>query len=211
MTNVAVLASGRGSNFIALVDAVERGDLPVRIAVVVSDVETAPVLQAAQERGIAGEFVDPAAAVGTDGRYSRHVYGGLLLAALERHGVEYVALAGFMRLLGGLLLQRFEQRIVNIHPSLLPAFPGLDAQGQALEAGVKVSGCTVHLVDEGMDTGPILAQRAVPVLDDDTVHSLAERILLEEHDVYWRTLKVLVTGAVRLEGRRVRIEGGRRP
>lgn len=211
LPSIAVFASGRGSNFVALADAVERGDLPVRIAVVVSDVETAPVLQVARERAIASAFIDPAAAIGPGGRYSRKVYGDLLFAALERHGVEYIALAGFMRLLGGALLHRFEHRIVNIHPSLLPAFPGLDAQRQALEAGVKVSGCTVHLVDAGMDTGPILAQRAVPVLDDDTVQSLSDRILVEEHDVYWRTLKLVVTGAVRLEGRRATFEGGRRP
>lgn len=205
---LAVLASGRGSNFVALADAAERGDLPVRIAVVVSDVVTAPVLEAARKRGIATEFVDPAVARGGDGRYCRQKYGHMLLTLLESYDVQFVALAGFMRLLGGPLLKRYEGRIVNIHPSLLPAFPGLNAQRQALEAGVKVSGCTVHLVDAGMDTGPILAQRAVPVLDDDTTETLADRILVQEHALYWRTLKLLVTGRVRLQGRRATIIGG---
>lgn len=208
---LAVLASGRGSNFVALADAVERGDLSADIAVVIADVADAPVLTMAAQRGIPTQFVDPAYAIGPAGRYSRGAYGQLLLEALERHGVQFVALAGFMRLLGGLLLERFERRIVNIHPSLLPAFPGLDAQKQALDAGVKVSGCTVHIVDGGMDTGPILAQRAVPVLDDDTVQSLASRILVEEHDVYWRTVKRLVAGEVELVGRRASFTGGGRP
>lgn len=203
---LAVLASGRGSNFLALADAVARGDLHVRIGVVLSDVADAPVLESARERGIAAEFVDPAAARGADGRYSRTAYSGLLLAALRRHGAEYVALAGFMRLIGGDLLMAYKHRVVNIHPSLLPAFPGLDAQRQAFEYGVKVTGCTVHLVDGGMDTGPVLAQRAVPVEPDDTVQTLTARILAAEHDVYWRTLQRLVSGELRLDGRRAELK-----
>lgn len=203
---IAVLASGRGSHFVALWEAAERGDLPARVAVVVSDVADAPVLARARERGVPTTFVDPALALGPEGRYSRVVYGDRLADALAPFAVGWVVLAGFMRMLGGSVLERFAGRIVNIHPSLLPAFPGLDAPRQAWEAGVKVSGCTVHLVDAGMDTGPILAQRAVPVHDDDTVQRLAARILAAEHDIYWPTLKQLLQGRVRLEGRRAIIE-----
>lgn len=205
---LAVLASGRGSNFVALADAVERGDLHVRMAVVVSDVAEAPVLAAARQRGIAIEFVDPALARGANGRYSRAAYSDILLAALRRHGAEYVALAGFMRLLGGELLAAYKHRIVNIHPSLLPAFPGLEAQRQALDYGVKVTGCTVHLVDEGMDTGPVLAQRAVAVEPGDTVDKLSARILAAEHDLYWRTVQRLVSGQLRVVGRRAEFGDG---
>lgn len=205
---VGVLASGRGSNFVALADAAERGDLQAQIAVVLSDVADAPVLAAAQARGIAAEFVDPALARGVDGRYSRAAYSDLLLTALQRHGVEYVALAGFMRLIGGRLLTAYKHRIVNIHPSLLPAFPGLAAQRQALDYGVKVTGCTVHLVDAGMDTGPVLAQRAVPVEPGDTLETLTARILAAEHDLYWRTLQQLINGKLRLDGRRATILEG---
>lgn len=205
---LAVLASGRGSNFLALDEAVRRGDLHVHIGAVISDVADAPVLEAARERGIATEFVDPAGARGPDGRYSRAVYSGLLLAAVKRHGAEYIALAGFMRLIGGELLTAYRHRIVNIHPSLLPAFPGLDAQRQAFDYGVKVTGCTVHLVDDGMDTGPVLAQRPVPVEPDDTLETLTARILAAEHDLYWRTLQQLVSGQLRLDGRRAHIVTG---
>lgn len=199
---LAVLASGRGSNFTAIADAVDRGDLPVRLALVMSDVADAPVLDAAARRGIPTAVVTSENARGTDGRYSRASYGRLVLEELERHGVNYVALAGFMRLLGGDLLERYNGRIVNIHPSLLPSFPGLDAQRQALEHGVKVTGCTVHLVDNGMDTGPIIAQRAVEVAPDDTVESLANRILEAEHDLYWRAIRRLVTEKLVVDGRR---------
>lgn len=207
---MAILASGRGSHFAALADAADEGALSARVAVLITDVPDAPVMERARERGVATAFVDPAAAVGKDGRYSRDVYGQLLVDALKRFGADYVVLAGFMRMLGGAVLETFAGRIVNIHPSLLPAFPGLDAQRQAWEAGVKVSGCTVHLVDEGMDTGPILAQRAVPVYDEDTVGTLAERILAAEHELYGPTLQRLLTGSVRLEGRRATMEEAER-
>lgn len=206
LPTLAILASGRGSHFATLADAVARGDLSARIGVLITDVADAPVLERARERGSATAFVDPAAAVGEDGRYSRELYGQLLVDALTKFDADYVVLAGFMRLLGGSVLERFAGRIVNIHPSLLPAFPGLDAQRQAWQAGVKVSGCTVHLVDAGMDTGPILAQRAVPVHDDDTAETLAERILAVEHELYGPTLQRLLTGRMRMDGRRVTVE-----
>lgn len=206
---IGVLASGRGTHFATLAEAVDRGDLPARLAVVVVDVADAPVVERARARGVTTRFVDPRRAKGRDGRYSRAKYGRLLADILEEHGVEWVVLAGFMRLLGAPVLERYGGRIVNIHPSLLPAFPGLEPHRQALEAGVKVSGCTVHLVDEGTDTGPILAQRAVPVLDDDDVESLAARILQAEHEIYWPAVRSLVTGAVRVEGRRTFIAGAR--
>jgi len=201
-TSLAVLASGRGSNFVAIAEAVRRGDLPVRLALVLSDVPDAPVLEKAASFGVPTVVVHPAAARDDQGRYSRDRYSDLVLEELLRRGVEYVALAGFMRLLGGELLRRYERRIVNIHPSLLPAFPGLDAQRQALEYGVRVTGCTVHLVDAGVDTGPVIAQRAVPVEPDDTVETLTARILAAEHDLYWRALKRLVTETLVLHGRR---------
>lgn len=201
---LAVLASGRGSNFVAIAEAVRRGDLPMRLALVLSDVPGAPVLERAAEFGVPTVVVEPAAARDETGRYSRRRYGDLVLEELLRRGVEYVALAGFMRLLGGELLRRYAGRIVNIHPSLLPAFPGLEPQRQALEYGVCVTGCTVHLVDEGMDTGPIIAQRAVPVEPGDTVETLTARILEAEHDLYWRALKRLATEKFVLDGRRVK-------
>lgn len=213
---VAVLASGRGSHFATLADAAARGDLGAHIVVVVSDVADAPVLERARRRDVPTRFVDPQGAIGADGRYSRTRYAELLKDVLVEYKSDYVVLAGFMRLLGTPVLDAFPGRIVNIHPSLLPAFPGLNAQRQAWAAGVKVSGCTVHLVDDGMDTGPILAQRAVPVLDDDTAGTLAERILVAEHELYGPTLQRLFTGRIRLDGRRAivardeGVEGGGR-
>lgn len=200
-----MLASGRGSNFAAIAAAVERGDLPARIACVISDVAGAPVLGLARERGIPALHVDPSAYLGPDGRRSRLAFERAVVAELRGRGVELVVLAGFMRLLGAALLDAYPWRVVNIHPSLLPAFPGLDAQRQALEHGVKVAGCTVHFVDRGVDSGPIIAQRAVPVREDDTVESLSARILEQEHDVYWRAIRWLAEGRVTIDGRRVRI------
>lgn len=204
---LAVLASGRGSNYAALAAAVERGDLTADIVLVLTDVAGAPVLELAGERGTPTEVLGPAAGVGAGGSYSRARYGAALAAMLERYHVQYVALAGFMRMLGGEVLSRYAGRIVNVHPSLLPAFPGLDAQKQALAHGVKVSGCTVHLVNEGMDTGPILAQQAVPVLADDSVDTLTQRIQAAEHDLYWRALNELLLVAAPLAGHRPTTEG----
>jgi len=194
---LGVLLSGRGSNFLAIHGAIERGELPARIAMVVSNLPEAAGLARARELGL------PARAIAHRDEPSRHAHEQKVLATLEEAGVEWVCLAGYMRLLSAELVGRFPRRIVNIHPSLLPAFPGLDAQGQALEHGVKVSGCTVHLVDEGLDSGPIVVQRCVPVEDGDTTESLAARILEQEHEAYPEALRRLLTEPWRLEGRRL--------
>lgn len=194
---LAVLLSGRGSNFLALQAAVERGELPAEIVLVVSDVETAPGLAAARRLGL------PAVAVPSRGAPSRRAHEERVLAALGAARPDWICLAGYMRLLSAGFVARFRGRLLNVHPSLLPAFPGLDAQRQALEYGVKVSGCTVHLVDEGLDSGPIVVQRTVPVAEDDTPESLAARILAEEHRAYPEALRRLLTEPWRLEGRRL--------
>jgi phosphoribosylglycinamide formyltransferase-1 len=196
LTKVAVLLSGRGSNLVALADACARGDIPAEIAVVVSNRADAAGLERARERGIE--------AVAIPGRgLSRHEHEAKVLAAVEGAGAEWICLAGYMRLLSEYFIARFPQRIVNIHPALLPSFPGLDAQRQAWEHGVKVSGCTVHLVDAGCDSGPIVLQRAVAVLDEDTADSLAAGILEQEHIAYPTALRWLLTRGWRLDGRRV--------
>jgi phosphoribosylglycinamide formyltransferase-1 len=195
---VGVLLSGRGSNFLALHAAMERGDVPARIALVASNVPGAPGLARARELGLATSV---AAGGGGGGREAQEA---ALLAALAEHGVEWVCLAGYMRLLSARFVRAHRERILNIHPSLLPAFPGLHAQRQALEHGVKLAGCTVHFVDEGLDSGAIVVQRAVPVLDDDDEAGLAARILEQEHQAYPEALRRLLTEPWRIEGRRVR-------
>lgn len=202
---LGVLVSGRGTNLQAIMDAIEAGEIPnTRLAVVVSDNPDAPALRRAEARGI------PTAVVVRSQYPSRAAFEEALAEPLRQHGVTLVALAGFMRLLSRTFINAFPQRIMNIHPALLPAFPGLDAQGQAVRYGVKVSGCTVHFVDEGMDTGPIILQEAVPVYDDDTAMTLADRILPVEHRLYPRALALYAQGRLVIEGRRVRIlqEGG---
>ncbi len=196
MTRLAVLLSGRGSNFVALADACARGEVPAEIVVVVSNRADAPGLERARERGIA------TAVVPSKGK-EREAHEREVIAVLEAAGAEWICLAGYMRLLSPEFIGRFPSRIVNIHPALLPAFPGLDAQHQAWAYGVKVSGCTVHLVDAGCDTGPIVLQRTVPVLDDDTAETLAARILEQEHVAYAAALRMLLTRPWRLDGRRV--------
>ena len=196
MKNIGVLISGRGSNLQALIDAQERGDLGGVIAVVISNVETAAGLERARHAGI------PTAVRDHRGR-QREDYDAEVVAVLREHGVELVCLAGFMRLLSPLFVRAFPGRILNVHPALLPAFPGIDAQRQAVEHGVKVSGATVHLVDEGLDSGPIVAQEAVPVLSGDTAESLAARILEAEHRIYPHAVRLLLGGRYRIEGRRV--------
>ena len=193
---LGILLSGRGSNFLALHAAIERGEIPARIALVVSNLADAPGLARARELGL------PAEAIPHRGE-TRASQEEKVLAALRRAGVEWVCLAGYMRLLSPAFVAAFSRRIVNIHPSLLPAFPGLDAQAQALEHGVKVAGCTVHLVDEGLDSGPIVVQRTVPVLDSDTPSTLAARILEQEHQAYPEALRRLLTEPWRVEGRRL--------
>lgn len=200
-TSIAILLSGRGSNFLALHAAIERGELAARIAVVISNVAEAPGLARAREFGLDAKSIPHADAA------SRAAHEARVIAAIEASGAEWVCLAGYMRLLSSQIVGRFRERILNIHPSLLPSFPGLHPQRQALEAGVKISGCTVHLVDEGLDSGPIVVQRAVPVLDDDDERALAERILVEEHRAYPEALRRLLGERWRIEGRAVRFGG----
>jgi phosphoribosylglycinamide formyltransferase-1 len=196
---IGVLASGRGSNLQAIIDSSAAGEIDVDVAVVVSDREDAVALARAREADIPAVYVDP-------GGYRTRLTAEAeqrFIDALDAHRVDVVALAGFMRVLHERFLSRYEGRIVNIHPSLLPSFPGLDAQGQAFEYGVKWSGATVHFVDAGVDTGPIILQAVVPVFDGDTRDSLAARILREEHRIYPEALQLLASGRFRIEGRKV--------
>jgi phosphoribosylglycinamide formyltransferase-1 len=199
---LGVLASGSGSNLQAILDGCASGNIPAQVGVVICNVPGAKALQRAEEAGVATVLLDHRQFA------SRDEYDRRMVAELRRHGVELVCLAGFMRLLGPVLLKEFHNKILNIHPSLLPAFPGMHAVRQALAAGVRVSGCTVHVVDEGTDTGPILIQAAVPVIDGDTEETLAARILVQEHRCYPRAIGLWAQGRVQLDGRRVRIEGG---
>ena len=201
VATIGILASGRGSNCEAILKAEAAGRLRARVALVASDNPNAPVLETAARFNAPARYLDP----GRDGaRMTADAEAGYV-KALRDSGVEWVILAGFMRIIGKPLLEGFAGRILNIHPSLLPAFPGLHAQKQALDYGVKVSGCTVHFVTEGVDTGPIILQASTPVLSNDTVESLADRILDEEHDLYVRAINLVVGGACRLDGRRVRV------
>ncbi len=187
---ISILLSGRGSNFIAIHDAVQRGDLDAEICCVVSNVPEAAGLAKARELGLNAVSL-PSRGI------ERTEYDRLLLATLRPWSPTLVCLAGFMRILSPEFLREYSGRVLNIHPALLPSFPGLHAQRQALEYGVKVTGCTVHLVDEGVDTGPILLQRAVEVLDGDTEETLSARILKQEHDLYWRAIAMVLD---RLQG-----------
>jgi phosphoribosylglycinamide formyltransferase-1 len=196
MKRLGILLSGRGSNFLAIANAVADGRLDAEIAVVISNRAEAPGIEAAAARGLNARVL---ASRGLD----REIYDRQLVAELEANGVDLVCLAGYMRLLSGYFIRSFPMRILNIHPSLLPAFPGLDAQHQALEHGVKFSGCTVHFVDEGLDSGPIIKQAVVPVCDGDTAESLSARILAEEHRIYAEAISLVASGAYRIEGRRV--------
>ncbi len=196
MKRLGILISGRGSNFEAIADSVASGALDAEIAVVISNRAEAPGLAAAIRRGLR------AIAIPSRG-LDREVYDRLLVAELRKNEVDLVCLAGFMRLLSAGFIRNFPQRILNIHPSLLPAFPGLDAQHQALEHGVKIAGCTVHFVDEQLDAGPIVAQAAVAVQDDDTVDTLSARILAEEHRLYPEAIRTVLGGRYSLDGRRV--------
>lgn len=196
MLNVGVLASGRGTNLQAILDACARGDIPARVAVVVSDNPTAAALERARRAGVPAVFVDPR------GRKKRE-FEAEISRILKEHGVELVCLAGYMRVLGRSFLEEWEGRVLNIHPSLLPAFPGLEAQRRAWEYGVKVAGCTVHFVVPEVDAGPIVLQAAVPVLGDDTPETLASRILEQEHRIYVEAIRLYAEGRLRVEGRRV--------
>ncbi len=194
---IGVLLSGRGSNFEALADSVASGRIPnAEIAIVISNREGAPGIEKARARGIEGRVI-PSKGL------ERDAYDRLVTAALQEKKVDLVCLAGFMRLLSPYFIAAFPNRILNIHPSLLPAFPGLEAQRQALEHGAKFSGCTVHFVDENLDAGPIVLQAAVPVEDRDTPETLADRILREEHRIYSEAARIVLEGRYRIEGRRV--------
>ena len=196
MTRLGILLSGRGSNFVAIANSIADGRLDAEIGVVISNRPDAPGITIAVERGLNAAVLP---SLGLD----REVYDRQLIQELRRNEVDLVCLAGYMRLLSGHFIREFSMRILNIHPSLLPAFPGLDAQHQALEHGVKFSGCTVHFVDEGLDSGPIVKQAVVPVHDGDTVEVLSARILAEEHRIYTEAIALIASGKYRIEGRRV--------
>ena len=196
MKRLGILLSGRGSNFLAIADAIAEQRLNAEIACVISNRPDAPGLAAALERGYHPISLP---SKGLD----REIYDRQLIDALKAQRVDLVCLAGYMRILSGYFIREFPLRILNIHPSLLPAFPGLDAQHQALAHGVKIAGCTVHFVDEGLDSGPIVAQASLPVLDDDTADSLSARILKEEHRLYSEAIALVISGKYRIEGRRV--------
>jgi len=196
---IGVLASGRGSNLQAIIDAIARGTLPAQFAVVISDREDARALERARTHGAPAVFVNP-----KDYR-DHNAYDAALLRVIEQHRVELVCLAGFMRILGAGFVRALAGRVMNIHPSLLPAFPGLAAQRQALDHGVRISGATVHFVDEGVDTGPIVVQDAVPVLPDDTEETLSARILEVEHRLYPAAIRLFAEGRLQISGRRVEI------
>ncbi len=200
IARVAVLLSGQGSNFTALHQAMEEGQVPAKIVLVLSNVADAPGLLRAKERGI------PHRAIPHGGGLSRREHETKLEAALEDAQVDWICLAGYMRRLSAAFVSRYRMRLLNIHPSLLPCFPGLRAQKQALEHGVKVTGCTVHLVDELLDSGPIVVQRTVPVRDDDTVEALSRRLLEEEHKAYPQALRRLLTEVWAPQGRRLIFE-----
>lgn len=196
MTRIGILLSGRGSNFEAIADNVAAGAIDAEIAAVISNRMEARGLQTARDRALHSVCL-PSQGL------EREIYDRMLIDELRRCRVDMVCLAGYMRLLSATFVRAFPGRILNIHPSLLPAFPGLDAQYQAFEHGVKITGCTVHLVDEFLDAGPIVLQAAVPVLDDDTVDVLSARILEQEHRIYSEAIRIVIGGRYRIEGRRV--------
>ena len=196
MRNLGILLSGRGSNFEAIADNVASGKLDATIAVVISNKADSPGIESARRRGLQA-LVIPSKGM------PREEHDRLIVAALEEHKVDLVCLAGYMRLLSPWFIGQFPNRILNIHPSLLPAFPGLDAQKQAFDYGVKVSGCTVHFVDADLDHGAIILQKSVPVLDTDDDHTLAARILEQEHIAYSEAIRIVLEGRYRIIGRRV--------
>ena len=196
MNRLGILISGRGSNFEAIANSIDAGKLDAEIAIVISNNPNAEGLRRAQQRGLTAVCVRSRA-------MEREAYDRLVVERLRAERVDLVCLAGFMRLLSAYFVGEFPQRILNIHPSLLPAFPGLEAQLQALEHGVKYSGCTVHFVDEKLDAGPIISQATVPVLDSDDEGALAARILKEEHRIYTEAIRLVLSGKYRIDGRRV--------
>ncbi len=196
---LAVLASGRGSNFVAIHDAIERGDINAEIDILITNKPSAGVIDIAKKRNVDVRVIESKGLAA--GEFDKRA-----VELLTERGIELVILAGFMRIVGKPLIDAFPLRIMNIHPSLLPAFKGLDAQRQALEYGAKLAGCSVHFVDEGVDTGPIIIQRAVPVANDDTTDTLSKRILDEEHLIYPEAVKLFVEDRLHIDGRRVLID-----
>ncbi len=204
---VAVLASGRGSNLQAVIDEIEAETVQAKIVAVISNKKDSPALARAAQHGLSGLFFDPKPHAGQPD--SRESYDRELLSVLRQHDVELVLLAGYMKIVTKVLVEAFVNRMMNIHPSLLPSFPGLDVQKKAIDWGCKLAGCTVHFVTEGVDEGPIILQAAVPILDDDSADSLASRILVQEHKIYPRAVQLFAEGRLRVEGRRVFIEQGK--
>jgi len=196
MKKLGILISGRGSNFEAIARNVQAGKIPAEIGVVISNKEEAAGLAIARQMGL------NAICIPSKGK-EREAFERELVAALRQHEVDLVCLAGFMRVLTPYFIREFKGRILNIHPAILPSFPGVEAQKQALDYGTKFTGCTVHFVDEGVDTGPVVAQAVVPVLDDDTAETLAARILKEEHRIYTEAVCLVIEDKIRIEGRRV--------
>ncbi len=204
---VAVLASGRGSNLQAVIDTIESGQVPAEVVCVISNKKDAVALERARKHGLKDLFVDPKPFAGRPD--SREAYDQALLAILQQHEVELVLLAGYMKIVTAVLVNAYANRMMNIHPSLLPSFPGLDVQKKAIEWGCKLAGCTVHFVTEGVDEGPIIMQAAVPILDDDTPETLAARILVQEHKIYPRAVQLFAEGRLRVDGRRVFVDGAK--
>jgi phosphoribosylglycinamide formyltransferase 1 len=205
IVNLGVLVSGSGSNLQSIIDNIEKGTLPARIRVVISNNPEAFGLERARKHGI------PAVVITHGGSNSRQEYDQKLVDTLKSHDVELVVLAGFMRVLSPLFLRAFPMRIMNIHPAVLPSFPGTHGQKQAFDYGVKFSGCTVHFADEGVDTGPIIIQAIVPLYDTDTEETLSQRILKEEHRIYPKAIKLYAEGRLQVEGRKVRVKDHPQP
>ena len=204
---LAVLASGRGSNLQAIIDAIEAGQLQAKIVAVISNKQDAVALERARKHGLPDLFVDPKPFAGRPD--SREAYDQALLDLLKQYDVELVLLAGYMKIVTAVLVNAYVNRMMNIHASLLPSFPGLDVQKKAIEWGCKLAGCTVHFVTEGVDEGPIILQAAVPILDSDTADALAARILEQEHKIYPRAVQLFAENRLRVEGRRVLIDQGK--
>ncbi|KRT72979.1 MAG: phosphoribosylformylglycinamidine synthase II, phosphoribosylglycinamide formyltransferase 1 [Deltaproteobacteria bacterium CSP1-8] len=198
---IAVLISGSGSNLQAILNASERGEIPCRVGIVISNKADAYGLVRAEKHGVPTEVVDHR------GFPNREEFDAKLVEIIRGNGAELVCLAGFMRVLTPVFVRAFPNRILNIHPALLPSFPGTHGPGQALSYGVRFSGCTVHFLDEGVDTGPIIVQAVVPVYDEDTVETLAARILVQEHRIYPMAIRLFFSGKLKIEGRRVRVSG----
>ncbi len=200
MINIGVLASGNGTNLQAIIDTIERGQIEGRICIVISDKSDAYALKRARNYNIDTAYINP------EGFKSREDYDREIVSALMEKEIDLVVLAGYMKILSPCFINAFKNKIMNIHPALLPSFPGLHVQKKALEHGVKVSGCTVHFVDEGLDSGPIIIQRAVEVKEGDTEETLAERILKEEHQIYPRAIQLFEQGRLTINGRKVFIK-----